>query len=701
MGPEGGQVLASERFARLDIPPGALSEAVRIRLSPAQDAPGAMPGTSWELEPSGLSFAKPVLFSMGYDATALSSTTAQADAAVAKVHDDGHLTGHFTDFGESIATAVLSGFSRYAIYVGPPQPSGVINLRAEHEARVTTLRWALARPQAADQVVLERAGPFLAPPQESDWSPLATLRPVDGAYADNGPFTPEAIYWYRVRAISGPHQGVPQAIFVGTFNDRPAQPLGFTAEEVGLDVDLRWDPLAVAGVTHFALSIEVDGVPSPPQRLPNTMQSLRLFGLAPGHSYRLVLSAMRGLEALAREDVYLNRPGFFIEVQPRLVAVTAGQVAQTQLNIRRNGNFTAPLDLRMRAAVGTLSGISGTFQENPSTGSNVGLDITVAPEVPPGRKNLILEAEGGGLRSSVAFYLDVAPSSGFDLVVTPEVINTRSGQGPSYRIEVRRYGGFSDPISLSWVNLPDFLRFSQPPYEGGGYFIIEEVDPGTYPLTLRGVGGGLTREVEIQIVVDGVPEVPWVLIRNRYQQYLELHWGEVPSATGYVVRAAGQDVAEVPMGVTTYTLQAPDALSRVYEIVVQRGAERSRGRARNFAWEDPATTHVFDLFNRCRPAGVRCEPAVEIDFAGDSDMTGTFQTPTSVCLLTQVEVAVDGQVEATSAVIGPGQRSDPFPLRPASGQRRYAFVGIGAPGFGCADAVGTLRSFEGTVRIEF
>ena len=64
--------------------------------------------------------------------------------------------------------------------------------------------------------------------------------------------------------------------------------------EAGDDIALSWDGFAVPNVESFELSTEVDGQPdSSPSIIPNTISSLQLWNVAPGHTYRFVLQAMR------------------------------------------------------------------------------------------------------------------------------------------------------------------------------------------------------------------------------------------------------------------------------------------------------------------------------------------------------------------------------------------------------------------------
>lgn len=702
LGPEGGIVRSADGRAQLEVPPGALDEVVDLALEPRSDVEGAVPGTSWALSPSGIEFAVPVLLSMPYDPAAFSSTTAAARPEIVKVYDDGHLAAQPTVFDArtNTATAALGGFSSYSIWNGP-RTSTIDAVTASYGNGAVTLGWTPSTPVLADHFTIERAGPFLAPPRESDWQLLSEVPARLRDFADTGPFTADAIYWYRVRAVRGADVGAPRAMFVGTFGARPARPLAFTATVVGTDVTLEWDAFAVPFVTEFRLATELDGGRDrSPRTIPNTISQLRFVNVIPGHSYRYVLTAIQNGVEITSEAELVVLEGFFLEVTPNLVRVRAGESVRTALTVHRAGAFTAPVQHRLYSAGGSIAGITATFSENPSTLGTVSVELSVDASVPTGRYNLIVEGDGGGHRHAVALNVDVDPTSGFDFTVTPSTMVVRSGGGPSYQLMVTRFGGFSDPITFELVNPPRFLQYSSPPSEGGGYFIIGEAEPGVYSMIIRGTSGMLVREQTVLIEVVGAPETSWFLVQNRYDSYVHLSWADVPGATGYSIQRYGVEIAHRPAGFTTYLDRAPNNSRMSYTLQVELGPERSVGRTLYYTWSDPADAYVLEMVARCRPAAQTCDPPVELELAGDESMSLEVYASPSQCNHTALEVLVDGQLHATSAVYGPGLPGASLTLTPSGGVHQYGFRAVGQPGFGCIDAAGTLDGWGATLVLD-
>jgi hypothetical protein len=113
IGAAGGTVTADDSRARLEIPPGALSAATAIRITPASSSrTGLLPGMAYDFQPDGLVFAKPATL------TLRPPPGVSLDAQSVIVH----LTGNAVQFDEApgvdvsaqTMSAQLSGFSTHA-----------------------------------------------------------------------------------------------------------------------------------------------------------------------------------------------------------------------------------------------------------------------------------------------------------------------------------------------------------------------------------------------------------------------------------------------------------------------------------------------------------------------------------------------------------------------------------------------------------
>jgi len=88
IGSAGGTVTGDGGRVTLVIPAGALDRDLDILITPA-DVAGAMPGTGYELSPSGILFRAPATLTIAYDPSALPSGTDEASLRVSYDHPDG------------------------------------------------------------------------------------------------------------------------------------------------------------------------------------------------------------------------------------------------------------------------------------------------------------------------------------------------------------------------------------------------------------------------------------------------------------------------------------------------------------------------------------------------------------------------------------------------------------------------------------
>lgn len=123
MGVEGGTVTSAGSAVSLTVPPGALTTATEVSISPPATQPplGAMPGSAFDLGPSGTTFALPVTLTVKYDPLLVPPDWAQTSLTLA-VADN----ATWVDLSTSVDTAIhsltaqLSHFSTYAYKVRDP-----------------------------------------------------------------------------------------------------------------------------------------------------------------------------------------------------------------------------------------------------------------------------------------------------------------------------------------------------------------------------------------------------------------------------------------------------------------------------------------------------------------------------------------------------------------------------------------------------
>ncbi|HEX2188613.1 MAG TPA: Ig-like domain-containing protein, partial [Longimicrobiaceae bacterium] len=121
VGPGGGSVVSRVDSIRLDVPEGALAEAVMLTVEPAAIPPtaGLVPGTALELGPDGQRFARPVRLTLRIDPAALPQGVVLGALAIHRRVGEGweEVAGGATDPEAGTVSALLSGFSTYAVLV--------------------------------------------------------------------------------------------------------------------------------------------------------------------------------------------------------------------------------------------------------------------------------------------------------------------------------------------------------------------------------------------------------------------------------------------------------------------------------------------------------------------------------------------------------------------------------------------------------
>ncbi|HEX2188410.1 MAG TPA: invasin domain 3-containing protein [Longimicrobiaceae bacterium] len=120
VGAGGGAVVSRGDSIRLEVPEGALSEAVVLMVEPAPalaEAPGVVPGSALELGPDGQGFARPVRLTLRIDPGALPQGTGLEEMRIHRRVGDGweEVPGGVVDTQAGTVSASLSGFSAYAV----------------------------------------------------------------------------------------------------------------------------------------------------------------------------------------------------------------------------------------------------------------------------------------------------------------------------------------------------------------------------------------------------------------------------------------------------------------------------------------------------------------------------------------------------------------------------------------------------------
>lgn len=187
------------------------------------------------------------------------------------------------------------------------------------------------------------------------------------------------------------------------------------------------------------------------------------------------------------------------------------------IRLARLGGFTGDVQL---AVLNLPAGVGAALNPAVLTGSaaTAGLTLTTSGALVPGIYDLVVRAEGGGKSAQAVVRTTVlattAPRS-FELSIADSAAIERTrGSSVVLSLDVLRSGGFADNITLDGVNLPAGVTLTPSPnpvtgdagqQRGAAKVTLAagtSVPAGSYNITLRGQGGGVTRTATIRLTVS-------------------------------------------------------------------------------------------------------------------------------------------------------------------------------------------------------
>jgi hypothetical protein len=222
-----------------------------------------------------------------------------------------------------------------------------------------------------------------------------------------------------------------------------------------------------------------------------------------GTSGSLVRTASGSLTVTASPS-----PDFTLSLTPVSLSVEQGTTAIYTVSVDRVNGFTGAVTLSADpVSPGTF------FSPNPVAGSESTLSSPIAADASPGTYPFTVTGTSGSLVRTVTGSLTVTPGSspGFTLSLTPASQSVSLGATATVTINIDRVGGFADAVTLAVEPpVPSDATVSPNPATGNSATITGTVPPdmplGTYPFTVTGTSGSLTRSATGEItVVDEVP----------------------------------------------------------------------------------------------------------------------------------------------------------------------------------------------------
>ena len=227
---------------------------------------------------------------------------------------------------------------------------------------------------------------------------------------------------------------------------------------------------------------------------------------------KLALTLFSALAVLGATTVLgAPKPSFSLSATPATQTVTPGQTATYTVGVNRQNKHAAAVNLTVS---GLPSKTTASFVPNPvpvsGSTSSFKVNTNVGGTTPAGTYTLTINGSGGGVTSSTTAKLVVVSQAqaNFTLSATPAQSVIAPNDSASHTIDITRSGGFTQAVSLSASGLPNGVAAALAPNPAGGSTAIlaftsgSNPKPGTYPVTITGTGGGLTRSTSVSLTVE-------------------------------------------------------------------------------------------------------------------------------------------------------------------------------------------------------
>jgi hypothetical protein len=158
--------------------------------------------------------------------------------------------------------------------------------------------------------------------------------------------------------------------------------------------------------------------------------------------------------------------------------------------------------------------VSGSF--SPSSGNppfSSTLTLTASSSISPGSYSMTITGTGGGRTKTATVTLIISQAPDFRIEASPPSQTASQGQAVSYSVNVVGLNGFNSQVTLSVSGLPTGANgvFSSPsstPNFSSTLTVTlpNNVQTGSYTLTITGSGGGLTKTANVVLLITAAPQ---------------------------------------------------------------------------------------------------------------------------------------------------------------------------------------------------
>jgi len=204
-------------------------------------------------------------------------------------------------------------------------------------------------------------------------------------------------------------------------------------------------------------------------------------------------------------------PAFTLAASPAAVSVTVGKSGTSTITTTVSGGFDSAVAL---TASGAPTGVTITFSPTsiaaPGSGTS-SMSIAVASTTATGTYTITITGTGDGVTRTATLALTVTATTtgAFAISVSPASGYLNRGQSGYAVVTTTVSGGFDSAITLSASGIPSGVTgsFSPTSITGAGTSdftlrVARNAPTGTYPITITGMGGGVTHSTLLTFSVE-------------------------------------------------------------------------------------------------------------------------------------------------------------------------------------------------------
>jgi subtilase family serine protease len=202
-------------------------------------------------------------------------------------------------------------------------------------------------------------------------------------------------------------------------------------------------------------------------------------------------------------------PGYSLSASPGSVSIVEGSSGSSTITSTVSGGFDSAVSL---SASGAPTGVTITFSPTSITGTGSStMSIAVASTAAAGTYSITVSGVSGSTTEKTTVSLTIkAPVTGsFSISVSPTSGYLDRGQSGYAVVTVTATGGFDSAVALSATGVPSGVTSSFSPTSitgsGTSHFTLtvsRTAPTGTYPITITGTGGGVTKSTTLTFEVE-------------------------------------------------------------------------------------------------------------------------------------------------------------------------------------------------------